>query len=46
MDKVNHISENAESRRIAPLLKEFGINDIHQMNINPWLIYYKEKIIL
>ena len=43
MDKVNHVSENAESRRIAPLLKEFGINDIHQMNINPWLIYYKAE---
>jgi len=41
MDKVNYVSENAGSRRTAPLLKELGINDIHQMNINPWLIYYK-----
>ena len=24
-----------------PLLREFGIIDIHQININPWLIYYK-----
>ena len=41
MDKVNNVSENAKGRRIAPLLREFGINDIHQININPWLIYYK-----
>jgi len=27
MDKVNDVSGNAEGRRIAPLLKEFGIID-------------------
>jgi len=41
MDKVNEASNNAEGRRIAPLLKEFGIIDIHQINVNPWAIYYR-----
>jgi len=41
MDKINNASENAEGRRIAPLLREFGIVDIHQININPWSVYYK-----
>ena len=40
-DKVKDASENAKVRRIAPLLKEFGITDIHQINVNPWLIYYR-----
>src|SRR5215510_13956966 len=40
-DKVKDVSENAKGRRIAPLLKEFGITDIHQINVNPWLIYYR-----
>ena len=40
-DKVNEASNNAEGRRIAPLLKEFGIIDIHQINVNPWAIYYR-----
>jgi len=40
-DKVKDASENAKGRRIAPLLKEFGITDIHQINVNPWLIYYR-----
>ena len=39
--KVEEASENAEGRRIAPLLKEFGIMDVHQININPWFIYYR-----
>ena len=41
MDKVNDASENAAGRRIAPLLKDFGIIDVHQININPWAIYYR-----
>jgi len=40
-DKVNDASENAEGRRIAPLLKELGIIDTHQINVNPWVIYYR-----
>ena len=40
-DKVKKASEHAEGRRIAPLLMNFGINDIHQININPWAIFYK-----
>jgi toxin ParE1/3/4 len=41
IDKVNDASENAEGRRLSPLLKEFGITDIHQININPWIVYYR-----
>ena len=41
MQKIKDASENAMGKRIAPLLKEFGILDIHQININPWLIYYR-----
>jgi toxin ParE1/3/4 len=41
IDKVNKASKNAEGRRISPLLKEFGITDIHQINVNPWAIYYR-----
>ena len=41
MGKVKDASENAKGRRIAPLLKEFGIIDIHQININLWSVYYK-----
>ena len=41
MNEVERISENPEGRRIAPLLREFGINHIHQFNISPWIIYYK-----
>jgi len=40
-DKVNDASSNAGGRRISPLLKEFGIIDIHQINVNPWAIYYR-----
>jgi len=41
MDKVNDASNNAEGRRIAPILKEFGIIDVHQINVNPWAVYYR-----
>ena len=41
MEKVNEASNNPEGRRVAPLLKEFGIIDIHQINVNPWAIYYR-----
>jgi toxin ParE1/3/4 len=41
MEKVEDASQNAAGKRIAPLLKEFGILDIHQININPWSIYYR-----
>jgi len=40
-DGVNKASENAAGRRIAPMLMNFGINDIHQLNISPWAIFYK-----
>jgi len=41
MNKIKQISENPEGRRIVPLLREFGINYIHQININPWILFYK-----
>jgi len=41
MDKINAASDNAEGRRIALLLKDFGITDIHQINVHPWSIYYR-----
>ena len=39
-NEVKKASGNAAGRRISPLLKEFGITDIHQLNIHPWFIYY------
>jgi plasmid stabilization system protein ParE len=27
--------------KISPELKDIGINDIYQLSINPWIIYYK-----
>ena len=41
MNEVNRVSENPAGRRLAPLLRGFGINNIHQLNINPWIVYYK-----
>jgi len=41
--EVDKISENPEGRRIAPILREFGINYIHQINISPWIIFYKTE---
>ena len=41
IDEVKKISANAAGRRISPLLKQFGITDIHQCNVNPWAIYYR-----
>ena len=39
--EINKASGNASGRRISPMLKEFGITDIHQLNIHPWIIYYR-----
>ena len=41
--EVDKISENPEGRRIAPLLRELGINYIHQINISPWIVFYKAE---
>ncbi|GBU28020.1 hypothetical protein R84B8_01578 [Treponema sp. R8-4-B8] len=40
-DGVKKASENAAGRRIAPMLMNFGIKNIHQLNISPWAIFYK-----
>jgi toxin ParE1/3/4 len=42
-DEVKRASKNASGRRIAPMLKNFGINNIHQISINPWTIFYKAE---
>ena len=43
INKVKQVSENPEGRRLAPLLREFGINYIYQLNISPWIIFYKAR---
>ena len=43
IDEVKIASKNASGRRISPLLREFGITDIHQLNVNPWTIYYRAE---
>jgi plasmid stabilization system protein ParE len=27
--------------RVSPELKDIGVNDIYQLSINPWIVYYK-----
>jgi len=41
INEIKKVSGNAAGRRISPLLKEFGITDIHQLNIHPWIIYFR-----
>ena len=43
LTEVKNASENAKGRRISPLLKSFGINNIHHLNIRPWIVYYKAE---
>ena len=43
MEEVKKASGNAKGRRISPLFKKYGILDIHHLNINPWIIYYKVR---
>ena len=43
LTEVKNASENAKGRRISPLLKSFGINNIHHLNISPWIVYYKAE---
>ena len=40
-NETKRASGNASGRRISPLLKQLGITDIHQFNVNPWIIYYR-----
>ena len=41
MKEVERVSNNPSARRIAPLLRQFGITNIHQFNIDPWTVFYK-----
>ena len=43
IEEINRVSKNPKSRMICPLLREFGINYIHQLIIDPWIIYYKAE---
>ena len=43
INEIKRVSENAAGRRIAPLLMDLGVNHIHQLNINPWIIFYKAE---
>jgi plasmid stabilization system protein ParE len=27
--------------KVSPELKDIGINDVYQLTINPWIVYYK-----
>jgi plasmid stabilization system protein ParE len=27
--------------KVSPELKDIGINDVYQLSINPWIVYYK-----
>lgn len=40
-DEIKKVSSNAAGRRVSPILKKFGIRDIHEMIITPWMIYYR-----
>jgi toxin ParE1/3/4 len=40
-DAIEHTAENAEGRRLAPLLHKLGIDTIHQIDVDPWAIFYR-----
>ena len=47
VNEVYKVSGNAAGRRLSPLFRQFGITDIHQLNISPWIVYYRvEKKIM
>ena len=41
--EIKRVSESTAKIRVAPLLKEIGINHIYQHNIDPWIIFYKTE---
>ncbi|MDR1972242.1 MAG: type II toxin-antitoxin system RelE/ParE family toxin [Treponema sp.] len=44
-DKINKEIEflaiDEIKTKVSPELKDIGINDIYQLTINPWIVYYK-----
>jgi plasmid stabilization system protein ParE len=44
-DKINREIEllaiEEIKTKVSPELKDIGINDIYQLSINPWIVYYK-----
>jgi plasmid stabilization system protein ParE len=44
-DKINKeielLAREKIKTKVSPELKDIGINDIYQLSINPWIVYYK-----
>jgi len=43
-EEIHKIAEYPQIRRISPALSDFGINHIFQLNVKPWIVYYKLEI--
>jgi plasmid stabilization system protein ParE len=41
MEEIELLKSERVKTRISNDLKEIGINDIYELNINPWKVYYK-----
>jgi plasmid stabilization system protein ParE len=41
IDKIDLLKSERVTTRKSPELSEIGINDIHEINVKPWKIYYK-----
>jgi plasmid stabilization system protein ParE len=39
--KIEFLAMEEIRTRVSPELKDIGINDIYQVSINPWIVYYK-----
>jgi hypothetical protein len=41
MRKIELLMIDEIKTKVSPELKDIGINDIYQLTINPWIVYYK-----
>jgi hypothetical protein len=41
MRKIELLAVEEIKTKVSPELKDIGINDIYQLTINPWIVYYK-----
>jgi plasmid stabilization system protein ParE len=39
--EIELLTKEEIKTKISPELKDIGINDIYQLTINPWIVYYK-----
>jgi plasmid stabilization system protein ParE len=39
--KIELLAVDEIKTKVSPELKDIGINDIYQLTINPWIVYYK-----